>query len=604
MVSYSESAFDPSKVDQKSAQIYGEICSIYDLKHLDFYDTEDQFYQLLHKHDEHYLIYYFLGNFYKSCNKYQNAVNCYKICTSKKDFIDAYLNLAIIYQIHNDFQTMKKYLMDAANINKDDIRIINFLGVSYYVEKDYYRAYEYYKKVISTMSIPNESSKMVFNNIGFTCTAIGKGDEAIVYFDKGLQIPSVTSDKKMDIQLLQNKLLCLDYLYTIPEDTFRDYLMLNDLYGVTQSKYICQKSTNSKLKIGYVSPDFRKHVVSFFMDPIIRLQNRDSFEIYCYSNFPQEDEQTQRFKSYKPINWFSICNMSDDDAADLIYSHKIDILVDLAGQTNNNRLGIFARKPAYMQITYLGFPNSSGLKTMDYRITDHIADPPNTKQKYTEMLIRMPKCFICFESNIKLSSIPIIPKPINSNDPIVFAVINKIQKHNNTTFAVWNSILSKVPNSIILIKKDIKSSVNIDDLYMQKFTISKDRIKMMEHIESYDGHLLKHNDIDICLDTFPYSGTTTTCCSLMMSTPIITLHIPNRHVSNVSESILTNMGFSELVAKSTEDYIQKAVNLANNRQQIIEYKKIIRSKFFELMNVNTFIKDFDNLIYDTYKKHQ
>lgn len=594
MVSYASTLFDPSKFDQESITIYNELSKLYNHPQ-SFYDMEDSFYDILKKYNDHYLVWYFLGNFYKENKRYENAIHCYKISISKKRFVDVFLNLAIVYHICNNLELMKNCLASANEVDPNDVRIINYLGVSYYLDKDYYKAYEYYKKIIDS-----NATKVIYNNIGFTCTAIGKSNESISYFDKGLKIPSTMEDKNIDVQLLQNKLLCYDYLYQIPENNFNDYLKINDLYGISTPLYPTEKTHDTKIKIGYVSPDFRKHVVSFFTEPILRQQNRSLFEIYCYSNSPYEDDMTRKLKSFNGIKWFDIYGMPDDKVAELIYSHRIDILVDLAGHTNDNRLGVFAMKPAHMQVTYLGFPNSTGLTTIDYRITDKFADPIDTKQKFTEKLIRMPKCFICFESSVPLINIPI---KFKTSETIVFAVINKIQKHNDDTFEVWKTILSKIPNSIMLIKKDIKSKINIDLMYQQKFGEYAGQIKMLEHIENYTEHLLNHNNIDICLDTFPYSGTTTTCCTLLMSTPIITLHMPNRHVSNVSESILKNMGYGELVACSKEEYIQKAIELAQNYDRIIEYKKNIRKKFLELMNPNEFVKDFDQLLYQTYQNH-
>lgn len=599
MVSYIDDQFEASKFDEASIKVYDEISQFYANTSLTEYDVFDKFDQLLQKYQNHYLIYYFMGNYYKEHFKYDESISCYRICLSKSKFMDSYLNLSIVYQIIGNLKMAEIYLKKALEIHPSDLRIINNLGVTYYMEKDYYKAHEYYTQVMQNHKGDEGSLKMVCNNIGFTCSAIGRGYEAIKYFDRGLNIKS-KNDDKLNVQLLQNKLLNYDYIFTLPKDTFNDYLLINKFLETNSIPFICSKTKNKKLKIGYVSPDFRNHVVTFFMEPILRLQNKNLFEIYCYANMLHEDSMSQKLKGYVK-NWFNIFQMSDDEASQLIYSHKIDILIDLAGHTNNNRLGIFARKPAYIQMTYLGFPNTTGLKTIDYRITDKIADPPNTKQKYTEELIYMPRCFICFNSFENLSNLPIKLK--NPNDHIIFAVINKIQKHNFDTFEVWNKILDQCPNSVIKIKKDIKSQVSIDDMYKEQIHTSPGRIQMLEHITDYTEHLLNHNNIDICLDTFPYSGTTTSCCSLLMGTPIITLHISNRHVSNVTESILKNMGFPELVANSKEEYVKIAVELAGNKERINYYKQNIRTKFLEVMNENRFIQEFDQLIYQTYQKY-
>lgn len=260
-----------------------------------------------------------------------------------------------------------------------------------------------------------------------------------------------------------------------------------------------------------------------------------------------------------------------------------------------------ALKPAPVQMTYLGYPNTTGLTNIDYRITDMYADPPTTKQLFSEKLIYMPRCFICYKMSVKKEDIPVVPA---KHSFITFGVMNKLNKHNKDTFKAWSEIIKRVPNSVLLIKRDMKSAFDIRIKYLKKMGLSNDRIKIVDFVQNQFDYYKLYNDIDICLDTFPYSGTTTSCDAFQMSTPIVTYSVKDRHVGNVTSSMLLNMGFPELIASSIPEYIDKAVSLANEPERIILYKNTMRNKFLELMNENQFANEFDQLMIQTFKNHQ
>lgn len=594
MITYADSydELDSIIVDDKCKEIYNDFSELYiSTKNK---PSEKDFFDRLTKYDKHYLVYYFLGYYYDHINNLNSAMACYKICISKYPLVDAFLNMAIIYQKCGKDDLTKSCLQKAYDTNKTDLRILNFLGAIYYLEKNFYLAIEHYKKIIKNNNKNSVSMKNIYNNIGFSCTAIGKCKQALQYFENGLQIPSqrTIENIKLDVQLLQNKLISYDYMYDNPSNVFDEFLRINDLL---QPINICSRSISKigKLKIGLVSPDFRQHVCAFFIEPILQYFDRTKIEIYCYANVNNEDKVSEKFKNFDDVKWFNIYKQEFNVVCDLIHSHQIDILIDLAGHTNGNRLDIFSQKPAPIQITYLGYPNGTGLINMDYRITDKFADPINTKQKFTEKLIYLPRCFICYSQTENLENIPVIPIKHNF---ITFGVMNKLNKHNKTTFKIWSEIIKNIPNSVLLIKRDMKSAFDIRVKYLKKLGLNDSQIKIVGYVKNQQDYYNLYNDIDICLDTFPYSGTTTSCDAFLMSTPIITLGIPDRHVSNVTKSMLFNMGFPELYSKSLNEYIEKAIKLANDPDKIIYYKSNIRQKFIELMNKKQFSKEFDELM--------
>lgn len=586
MVSYSQTSdmLDTILIDDVCVNIYKDVCAI---NEHDINKSHNEYLKLFDKYSRHYLITYFCGVSWEKINNYNMAIKFYDMCIQKYPLIDAYLNMAIILHKFGHVEQTKYVLNNAVDKQLNDTRLFNFIGTLYYLEKDYYKAYEYLNKVLHSTHDKNLSIKSIYNNLGFTCSAIGKTERAISYFDSGLslELNERTYDViKCDVQLLQNKLINYDYMYSV-SDNFNDYLLINHLFN-TQNKFIHEHKKNEKIKIGLVSPDLRQHVVSSFLFAILKNFNKNHFEYFCFANVMKEDQTSQEFKKY--TTWYNIFKCNTDDACKLILDNNIDILIDLAGHTNDNRLDIFAKKPAPIQVSYLGFPNTTGLTNMDYRITDIIADPIETQQKYTEKLIRLP-CFLCFTPT--LLDIPIT---CNETSNIIFGIFNKSHKYNKTTFMVWANILNKLPNSKLLVKRDIKAACDIRFKHLKSFGINDDRIIFIDHMDRQSDYYKMMNSVDVCLDTFPYSGTTTSCDCFMMGLPIITLNIPNRHVSNVTCSLLTNMGFPELIAYSLEEYVDIAINITKNK--IIEYKKTIKHKFLTLMNPITFANNFDKLL--------
>jgi predicted O-linked N-acetylglucosamine transferase (SPINDLY family) len=306
--------------------------------------------------------------------------------------------------------------------------------------------------------------------------------------------------------------------------------------------------------------------------------------VYCYANVRNEDCVSEHIKQLDGINWYNIFDKSSSDVSHMITDHYIDILIDLAGHTNGNRLDVLALKPAPIQITYLGYPNTTGMKNIDYRITDQVADPIGSKQKYTEKLLYMPRCFICYTPN---QVCPLIDRCRETTSTIVLGVLNKHNKYNQSTCQAWSDILKQLPGATLLIRK--MNGLCLDG-------VESNRIKMIDYLPNEIDYYQLYNQIDISMDTFPYSGATTSCDSLLMSTPIVTHGLHDRHVSNVTNSILTHMGCAELVTHTMADYIKCVVDLARDPVRIDRYKHNMRQKFMAVMNGPKFASEFDQIL--------
>lgn len=347
-----------------------------------------------------------------------------------------------------------------------------------------------------------------------------------------------------------------------------------------------------RLRIGYVSPDFRQHPVSRFFLPLISNHDREKFEVYCYSDVTKLDAVTRQIQSLAS-HWRNLAGLTDAQVADRIRDDEIDILIDLAGHTADNRLLSFARKPAPVQATYLGYPGSTGLSAVGYRISDAFADPVNkTEHLHTERLVRLPKCAWCYEPGET-------PDPSTRSDgPIVFGCFNNFTKVTEPFLNVWAQILKEVPDSILMLKGlALMEDSSRQSLYglFESLGISRNRLELFSITASHHEHLALYNRMDIALDPFPYHGTTTTCEALWMGVPVVTL-AGQCHASRVGVSLLTNAGFPELVAKSPRDYIEIAAGLARNvsRLQADRLAARNRLRLSSLMDARRFADDVEN----------
>jgi len=286
---------------------------------------------------------------------------------------------------------------------------------------------------------------------------------------------------------------------------------------------------------------------------------------------------TERMKE-KADGWRDIYKIrSDVEVAELIHEDKIDILVDLAGHTAYNRLGVLALKPAPIQVTYLGYPNTTGLTLVDYRITDAYADPPGMTEKYhTEKLMRLPKSFLCYNPVDIFPSVSELPAL--SAGYITFGCCNNPTKITPNVVAVWAEILKRLPNARILLKNMRYTDSSVREIFWGHFEehgVDRQRVHLVGDRQSIPEHLQIYNEIDIGLDPFPYNGTTTTCETLWGGAPVVVL-AGNAHVCRVGVSILTNVGLPELVAQTPEEYVEIAVNLANDLERLRHLRHNLR----------------------------
>ncbi|MDZ7639338.1 MAG: tetratricopeptide repeat protein [Bryobacterales bacterium] len=339
--------------------------------------------------------------------------------------------------------------------------------------------------------------------------------------------------------------------------------------------------SGKRLRVGYVSGDFRRHSVMYFLGPILRRHTREQFEVFCYSNLDREDSLTTQIKQLD-IVWRDITALSDEAACRQIVEDEIDILIDLAGHTGGNRLGVFARKPAPLQCSYLGYPNTTGLPAMDYRIVDEITDPVGEADtRSTERLARLPRGFLCFsppgnqmdtilDETGRLAPFHVFSQNVAQDLPerrrgfLTLGTFNNSKKIDTESAALWGAALAALRGAKLLLKgkayQNEQARANLFRVLAQG-GIPPERVELRHNSPSLAEHLSQYNDVDIALDTFPYNGTTTTCEALWMGVPVVTL-AGERHASRVGASLLEALGRPAWVAHTQSGFVDACVRLA------------------------------------------
>ena len=330
------------------------------------------------------------------------------------------------------------------------------------------------------------------------------------------------------------------------------------------------------LRIGYLSPDFRRHSVGYFIQHVLARHDAKRFVVHCYANQRTNDDITREIRS-SVAHYTEVRDLTDKQLAQRIHDDGIHVLVDLAGHTGETRLNALAHRPAPVQIAWLGYPGATGLGAIDYRISDPYADLQNGCAG-AETLLRLPEAFLCFGSFSK--------RPIRTVSPsrekgfVTFASFNNLSKLNAGIVRLWAAILDGVPGSRLLIKAGGGGSHCVRAHLHAAFArhgIVPERIQLAGHAAKTEDHLDYYNDVDIALDTFPYNGTTTTCEALWMGVPVVTL-VGEAHRSRVGLTLLTNTGLAETVATDEAKYVQIAVSLAQDPERLSRLRDAIPTR--------------------------
>jgi predicted O-linked N-acetylglucosamine transferase (SPINDLY family) len=357
-----------------------------------------------------------------------------------------------------------------------------------------------------------------------------------------------------------------------------------------------------KLRLGFISGDFRTHSVAHFFEPILSARDQSAFTYVLYNNSQLRDRVTERLRA-NADDWRDVWRLADDALIELIRADRIDILVDLSGHTAFNRLGVFARRAAPVQISYLGYPASTGLPTMDYRITDAVTDPPVPADAWhCERLLRMPNSQWCFRP----FGLPPPPGslPARKTGFVTFGSFNNLTKASDTLLRCWVQILVNLPTSHLRLTRvrSAQRAAEIKALFGQS-GIAPERIEFVPWAAE-PPYGQQFAGVDIALDNYPYNGVTTTCESLYVGVPVISLHGRNG-VSRSGLSILGALGLAELVASTPEQYVEIAVALASDLTRLEQLRGSLRDRFDQspLRDEKRFTAKFEDLLRTVWREH-
>jgi protein O-GlcNAc transferase len=360
-----------------------------------------------------------------------------------------------------------------------------------------------------------------------------------------------------------NLLLSFHYLQDVdPPAIFQAHLDWATRYANPLSPTIAphpnDRDPNRKLRIGYISPNFNQHSVAYFLESVLAAHDRSAVEIFCYADLIRPDAVTTRFQALAD-HWREITGLSDAAVAEKIRNDSIDVLIDLAGHTADNRMIVFAMKPALVQFTWLGYPDTTGLSTIEYRITDTIADPPGrTETLHTEKLVRLEGG--CWAYTPPADAPAVGPLPALANGFITFGSFNNLPKVTPKVIQTWANILMAAPDSRLLIKAMGLTGKAGQDYIRKQITrhgVDHARLDLLGWMPRTSSHLELYNRVDIALDPFPYNGTTTTVEAIWMGVPVVAL-AGQTHTSRVGVSMLTHVGLTDWIAGNPDEYVNLA----------------------------------------------
>lgn len=542
-----------------------------------------------------------LGNILRSVYRYDESLVCYgKIVSADPTYYLAHFNMGEVKQKELDEDGALACFKKAIKYNKSFVPA--YLGII--------RIYKKRSRLIEAERLCRKVIRLEPGNveaqfmIGAVRAEYGDIPEAICWMDKVKLTESFGMAAHASI---------IYYLNLLPDisqkEIYRESRLFEKRYASCyhplQSPHVNSPDPERKLRIGFVSGDIKLHPVTRHLRPLIQHLDRDRFELYAYNNYNIHDDVTEEFKSLF-CYWRNIHELTDEKAVEMVRLDTIDILFDLSGFTGFSRLLMFARKPAPLQISWIGYFNTTGFSTMDYIISDSVTVKPDEDGWFSEKVLRMPHSRFCYDPRVDILP-EVAQTPAIERGYVTFGAFNKVNKLNEVVIRAWADILKAVPDARLVLKwpayKDKTAIKSVSDRF-SRFGIDSKRLEFRP--ESGYRDLLKEytNDIDIVLDTFPHSGGATSCDALIMGVPVVTFS-GNIPISRQTHGFLTLIGLDrELVANSLDDYIARAVELAGDIPLIIKIRSQLRERFLSsyLCDGVSFTHDFEGMMRSVWRR--
>ncbi len=518
-----------------------------------------------------------LGDALKDHAKLDEAVACYRRALEvKPDYADAHVNLGIALTEGGNLEEAIACWRRALELKPDCVEAYSNLGnaLTYVGQPD--DAAACLRRAIDL----NPAYAMAHNNLGNALKEQGKLDEAIACYRKALDLKADYTEAH------SNLLLALQYRTGVTLAELAEAHIEFDRRHATALRGAITPYANAidrqsqphlgRLRVGFVSADLGRHPVGTFLVRVLENLDKERVETVCYSDRIVKDDLTLRLQS-AATEWRDVKPLSDQRLAERIAADKIDILFDLAGHTGHNRLLVFARKPAPIQITWIGYEGTTGLAAMDYLIADRYVVPEGSEGHCRERVLRMPDGYLCYDP--PSAAPPVGPLPALANGYATFSSFNNTAKITAEVVGVWSEILRRTPAARLVLKYRGLGDPSVRRRYLELFAaqgVSPDRLELLPE-SPYAEYLLAYHQVDVALDPFPFSGSATTCEALWMGLPVVTCP-GETFASRHSLSHLANVGLTETIAGSLSDYVERAVSLAGDPARLAVLRLGLRER--------------------------
>ncbi len=445
----------------------------------------------------------------------------------------------------------------------------HYLGKLQLAQRDLASAVPHLEKAVEL----EPSDVFALHSLGFAYLEMGRAQDAESCFRAVIEKDPAMSQAHGSLLFLMSGNAELD-----PQELFEEHKKWGNTHGNVEplsSKSQCVSVVDRRLRIGYVSPDFRKHAVASYISPVLKSHRREQVEVFCYAEVIVPDETTEQLKHLSD-HWRFTNGLSDEQVAQMIEADQIDILVDLAGHTGHNRLRVFAYRPAPVQVTWLGYPNTTGLESIDYRLTCEVQNPRDEESFHTEQLFHMPRGSFCFSRPNNAPTVGVLPA--NQNGFVTFGSLHRPDKISEVARDLWAQVLLACPDSRMLVFNTRFTNESTEELLsaLSRRGVKRERVSVCNQIND-ESYLENYHEIDVALDVTPWAGGTTTLESLWMGVPVVALY-GGRRSSRSTAAIMKNVGYEELIAYSTDQYVELAVQLSGDLNRLVELRQNLRQR--------------------------
>lgn len=487
----------------------------------------------------------------------------------RPDHAEAHVNLGNLLASRDQFDAAVSHFRDALRLKPERFEAHGNLGNSLLAQGDVAGAMVAYRAALHLR--PDFAN--AHYGLGQAYGLTGNLPAALAHLREALRFQPDDAEIRSTLLFY----LCHDPRVT-REELDAEHRLWGTIHGRTEARaHVNDRTPARRLRVGYVSADFRGHAAAPFIESLLTGHDPEQVDVFCYANVARPDETSRRFQALAP-HWRSISDLNDRDFREQVLADRIDILVDLSGHTRGNRLTAFAQRPSPVQVTYLGYPYTTGLRAMDYRLTDAILDPPEEPSGCVEELIRLPEGVACYTPPGEAPSVG--PLPALRTGRFTFGCLHKLAKLNDAVLDTWCRVLQRLPATRLVVLRNTLSESIQQDLLRRFFErgIEAQRVELRQAVARERGGYLHHyGEIDFALDTFPWSGHTTACESLWMGVPLLTLY-GERQTGRMAASVLTAVGLPELIAATRDQFVSRAVQWTEDWDRLARLRARLRDR--------------------------